>query len=397
MSGLSDKTIEIVKATAPVVAEHAEEITKTFYPILFTDYPETKEFFNHSHQAAGTQQKALASAVVAYASNIDNLGALGAAVEGITERHVSLNILPEHYPMVGHSLLKAIAEVLGDAATPEIAEAWGEAYFFLADLLISVEKKKYQETLAKIGGWNGYKEFVLDQKISETTDVYSFYFKPVDGSPIIDYKAGQYISIRLDLPDLGTSVRNYTLSSSPGEDALRLTVKKDGVFSKYLHENVVIGDKVELNPPFGQFTLSASSNPIVFITGGVGITPAVSMLGDLTRSKSSNEILFVYGTQSKAAYPCRDQVFGYKNKLGSCSLATFYSEIFTAGVVGETTFEGKIDLGKIDGDLPEDADYYVCGPGPMMKAVVKQLLAKGVSTERIHYEYFGPSEDILNT
>ena len=103
---LSQATIDIVKATAPVVGENAEKITTTFYKIIMFDrYPPVKEFFNQSHQREGLQQKALANAVVAYALNIENLGALGGAVDEITERHASLNVQPEHYPIVGECLL----------------------------------------------------------------------------------------------------------------------------------------------------------------------------------------------------------------------------------------------------------------------------------------------------
>src|SRR5690606_5910774 len=114
---LSDKSIAIVKATAPVVAANAETITKRFYSLMFAGNPEVKEFFNQAHQAAGAQPRALAGAICAYAANIDNLEALGPAVELIAQKHCSLMIKPEHYPIVGKHLLVAIKEVLGDAVT----------------------------------------------------------------------------------------------------------------------------------------------------------------------------------------------------------------------------------------------------------------------------------------
>ena len=139
---LSPKCVEIVKATAKPVAANAEAITTRMYEILFTDYPELKPMFD---EAPKDQHKKLAGAIVAYAKNIDNLAALSSAVETMAKAHVSSKVKPEHYPMVGVSLLTAIKDVLGDAATDEVIEAWKEAYFFLGDILIAKEKELYAQ------------------------------------------------------------------------------------------------------------------------------------------------------------------------------------------------------------------------------------------------------------
>jgi len=137
---LSEKTIEIVKATAAPVAANAEAITTRMYEILFETHPELQELFK---DAQADQHKKLAVAVSAYAANIDNLGALTKAVEKMAATHVRVHVKPEHYPMVGVSLLGAVKDVLGDAATDDVIEAWKEAYFFLADILIAREKELY--------------------------------------------------------------------------------------------------------------------------------------------------------------------------------------------------------------------------------------------------------------
>ena len=137
---LSEKTIEICKETAPVLLEHGEAVTAKMYEILFSNYPETRELFG---EAPENQHKILAGAILAYAGNIDNLNVLSGAVEGMAKRHVKTKVKPEHYPMVGVSLLHAIKDVLGDAATDDIIEAWKEAYFFLGDILIAREKELY--------------------------------------------------------------------------------------------------------------------------------------------------------------------------------------------------------------------------------------------------------------
>ena len=139
---LSPKTIEVVKATAAPVAANAEAITTRMYEILFADFPETKVLFEGSNP---DQHKKLAMAISAYAANIDNLTMLSMAVEKMASTHVLKKIKPEHYPMVGVSVLKAIKDVLGDAATDEVLDAWKEAYFFLADILIAREKELYAQ------------------------------------------------------------------------------------------------------------------------------------------------------------------------------------------------------------------------------------------------------------
>jgi len=139
---MNENTKAIIKATAPVLKEKGEEITTAMYKILFERNPELQELFK---DAQPDQYKKLAQAVYAYAVNIDNLGALGKGIETITHTHVKAKIKPEHYPLVGGALLSAIEEVLGDAASDEIMNAWKEAYFFLADVLIKREEELYAE------------------------------------------------------------------------------------------------------------------------------------------------------------------------------------------------------------------------------------------------------------
>src|SRR4051812_30641762 len=117
-AALSDKTIDLVKATVPALETHGIAITQRMYERMFQN-PDIRDLFNQSHHGeTGSQPKALAAAVVAYARNIDNLGALASRVERIAQKHVGLNILPEHYPAVAESLLGAI---MAFSANPESA------------------------------------------------------------------------------------------------------------------------------------------------------------------------------------------------------------------------------------------------------------------------------------
>ena len=144
---LSEQTVAIVKATAPALQEHGVAITTRMYERLFVD-EEIKALFDQAAQESGEQPRRLAAAIFAYAQNVDKLQNLDAPVRRMVERHVETGVKAEHYPYVANALLPAIRDVLGDAATYEVLAAWGEAYWFLADILIAKEAALYEEQAA---------------------------------------------------------------------------------------------------------------------------------------------------------------------------------------------------------------------------------------------------------
>lgn len=145
---VSQKTIEIVKATAPVIKAKGEEITRRMYQIAFEERPDYKRGFETTwmqHLDGADQSHKLAAAVYAYATHIDRLDELAAAVDQIAHRHVETRILPEQYPLIGEKLLQAMKDVLQDAATDEVISAWAEAYTALANIFIQKEAEIYQQ------------------------------------------------------------------------------------------------------------------------------------------------------------------------------------------------------------------------------------------------------------
>lgn len=266
MGALTPDQVAIIKATVPVLAEHGITITSKFYADMLTAHPELKNVFNNTHQVTGHQPAALAGALYAYASNIDNLGALSPAVELICHKHASLFIRPEQYDIVGEYLLKTMATVLGDAATPEILNAWGAAYWQLADIMIGAEAKLYKAT----SYWPDWKDFAIAKKEKESEEITSFYLTPVDGMKLPMFKPGQYISVNILLPELDGGVwqaRQYSLSDAPGKPHLRISVKRErgiqlgepkhfehpGYISNILHDARTEGDVIRVSHPFGDF------------------------------------------------------------------------------------------------------------------------------------------------
>jgi nitric oxide dioxygenase len=406
---LSEKTIEIVKAITPLVAANAETITRRLYELMFEGNPEVKAFFNQAHQHSGGQQKALAGAICAYFSNIDNLAALGPAVEVIAQKHCSLNIQPEHYPIVGKHLLAAIKDVMGDAATEEIMDAVAEAYGVLADVCIGREKEIYASQAAPDGGWNGFRKFVVDRKEPECDIITSFYLRPADGGALPKYLPGQYITVRFDHPTTPTSPRNYSLSDQPGIGHYRISVKKesglnaktpDGLISTYLHNNVQVGDTIEVGPPCGEFTIdpeTVDDRPIVFLAGGIGVTPLLSMAKSLIDQQVLAPIQFIHAAKNSSVQAFRDEVQKMISDKDFVDTRFLYDEPLEDDVEnGRCDHVGMVNTELIREWTPyQEADFYFCGPKPFMQTVYASLKELGVDDSRINFEFFGPRQELV--
>lgn len=390
---LDQDTINIIKATLPAVKAHADDITARFYPLMFKQYPEVIPYFNQTHQSKGTQPKALANAVVAYASNIDELGNLSEAVNKIVQKHCSLGIQPSQYDIVGDCLLQAIAQVLGDAATEEIIAAWAKAYGQLAGILIGAEEAVYAATEQRAGGWRGERSFTLVKKVAESSVITSFYLEPTEGGDVPDFEAGQFVTVVLNVN--GVSLRrNYSLSDAPGTGYFRISVKREpeGAVSNHLHDQLAVGDTIDLLPPCGDFTLRRNGKPLVLLTAGVGITPAISMLN--VEAQSTRDIRFIHAAINSDMHAFKahvNQVAAANSKITSLYI---YSE---PGVDCQPDAEGFVTADLISAQLPEDRDveFYFLGPKPFMGAVFKIATELGVPEGQIHYEFFGPDEGLV--
>lgn len=389
---LSQQTIDIVKSTAPILDEHGETLTKHFYKRMFSHNPEVAPFFNPANQAGGTQQRALAAAICAYAANIDNLEVLGGAVELIAHKHASLMIKEEHYPIVGENLLASIREVLGEGATDEIINAWGEAYGFLADILIGREKQIYKESTEKTGGWEGFRTFKIDRKEQESSIITSFYLKPEDGGALPEFMPGQYITVRMPTPDGSTTMRNYSLSDKPEQGYFRISVKKEvgtkadtpnGYVSNILHEEREVGDTLELAPPCGEFFLNVKDSherPLVLLAAGIGITPILSILKSALDAKQDREIIFIHGCLNEDVQPFKATIDDLAENHSNFTAHFRYSDPENGSAKREENCStGFVDAELVESFVPDrNADYYFCGPKPFMVNIYQDLLKWGI-------------------
>lgn len=393
---LSEKTIEIVKSTVPVLETYGKDITTRFYELMFSKHPELLNIFNHANQKQGRQQAALANTVYAAAANIDNLGAIIPVVKQIATKHRALGILPEHYPIVGENLLAAIKDVLGDAATDEIIGAWAEAYGVIADAFIGIESEMYKEAKEQQGGWEGFRNFRVDKKVKESDVITSFYLKPEDGKAIASYGAGQYITVKVQPEDQEfTSLRHYSLSEAPGKDYYRISVKREdmGVVSNYLHQSVQAGDVLPVSAPAGDFVLEAKETPAVLISGGVGLTPMVSMLNTIVEQQPEREVTFIHAALNSHVHALKEHVAQLASECPTVKSFVAYSEPTEQDREAKNfDKEGFVDLEWLKAILTTNqADFYFCGPTPFMKVIYRALKDWDVPTENIHFEFFGPA------
>ncbi|MFK5595910.1 NO-inducible flavohemoprotein [Methylobacterium sp. HMF5984] len=402
---LSPATIALIKATVPALEGHGLTITQRMYERLFVD-AEMRALFNQSHHGeTGSQPKALAQAVLAYARNIDNLGVLAGAVERIAQKHVALSILPEHYPHVAEALLGAIRDVLGEAATPEICAAWGDAYWFLAELLIGREATIYRDLATKPGGWNGLREFVVESVTRESETICSLVLVPSDGKPVLRHEPGQYLGFQFDLPGHGVLKRNYSISCAPNGHAYRITVKREaapgvpaGVVSNWMHDHAGPGTSVRVAPPAGDFFLDRGTDgPVVLVSGGVGLTPMISMLETIAETSPERPTWFVHGALNGRVHAMGAHVRTLTDGHANLHSRFFHAEPDEREPADRHSAEpGLVTAEWLVANTPRElATYYLCGPKPFLAALVNGLGRQGIPVERIRFEFFGPADELV--
>lgn len=405
---LQEQSIRIVKSTAPVVEVHAEAITRRFYKLMFAGNPEVQAYFNPAHQHSGGQQRALAAAICAYSANIDNLVALGPALELIAQKHCSLGIQPEHYPIVGKHLLVAIKDILKELATDEVIAAWADAYGFLAKVCIEREAAIYKNQAAIEGGWNGYRQVVVERKVPESEIITSFYLHPFDDRPLPRFLPGQYITVKIDHPETPTSPRNYSLSDRPGLPHYRISVKREpaltlnaplGLVSNYLHDYVEEGHSIEIGPPCGEFTLDPAhvgNRTIVLLSGGIGLTPLLSMLKALVDYGVTTPVYFVHAARNSRVHALADEVREIAASYPNIQTHVRYDAPLPDDLrKRRCDSTGIVDIAFLREYLPtKRARFYFCGPKPFMVGLYHGLKNWGVEESQLYYEFFGPRQDI---
>lgn len=382
---LDQQTKDIIKATIPVLEQHGTTITQTFYKNMFAAHPELLNVFNKTNQKQGRQPMALASTVLAAAKHIDNLADILPHVVQIGHKHRALEIKAEHYPIVGENLLKAIKEVLGDAATPEIIDAWAKAYGVIADVFIKVEQEMYDAA-----AWEGFKPFKVVAKRPVSDSVVEFTVQA--DFPLPKIAAGQYLTVRVQPEgEENLALRHYSFCSVDTANGLKFAVKREGsgerkgLVSHYLHDNVKVGDTLEFTAPAGDFLLEQNDKPLVLISGGVGVTPVLSMLEQQVKTNPARPILWVHSC------------FNAQNHAFHAEAEALLAQAQNAkSIVVYTENSPRIDAEFVKQNVPQGADVYLCGSIGFMESVLESLKANGYAEGAIHFEPFGPKMSVVS-
>ena len=392
---LSPDSEAIVAATAGVVAAHAEQITKVFYSAMFAAHPELLRVFNRANQAIGEQPKALAASVVAFAVQLIDPDApdFTPVMRRIAHKHVSLGIKARQYTVVGHHLLDAVGTVLGEAVTPEVRAAWDEVYWLFGCSLIAEEAKLYA-----LGGtdpeqpWRGYR---VVERFEESDDVFSLLLAPAAGE-VPSHHTGQYVAIAVDLPDGSRQPRQYTISSGPRGDSIRVTIKRvrgvgdapDGQVSTWLYENARPGTLLDVSQPAGDVILDDSEQPLVLVSAGIGITPVAAILEDLSRRQPQRTVRLFHADRAHDTHALYASLRRQVLAMDDAKAQNWYEADAEVAPTLHPALPGFMDLSEVE--LPSNATVFMCGPLPFMRVSRTTLLARGIPTERIHYEVFGP-------
>ncbi len=377
---------EVVQATAPVVAEHLDEITQRFYPLMFERYPQVKPLFNQAHQQNGGQPRALAGMILAYVQLRQSPQKAMETLQIVVNKHVALDIQPDQYPIVGECLMAAIGEVLGDAVTPEVADAWSALYQELADLLIGLEKQRYQAFEQEPGGWRGARRFRIAKTHQESCVIRSFILEPEDGGQVAAHLPGQYIGVKLTIN--GQPVyRHYSLSDVPNGHSYRLSIKREaqGVASRFFHDQLSVGDTIELLPPAGELILAGDNEPLMLISGGVGQTPLLPIAKQALAQ--GRNVTYLHAALDAEHHAFVDAVEELRNVYPDLlDTVTLYEN--EAG--GD--YQGRINESLLASYLPPQAHCYFVGPHGFMALVNQELERLGVPASKRHFEHFGPAE-----
>ncbi len=255
-------------------------------------------------------------------------------------------------------------------------------------------------------GWEGFRTFVVDRKVPESETITSFYLRPKDQKPLAPHRPGQFLGFRLDIPGQPQPVmRTYTISDAPHPEHYRVSVKREsspadrpdvppGLSSSYFHDHLQPGSELCVRAPRGEFWLDPDSDtPVVLLSGGVGLTPMISMLNAIVAQNSGRPVWFIHGVRHGGEHAMGAHVRALAEANENVQVHIRYSRPRPQDVQGrDYDAAGRVDLALLQDLLPPAPyEFYLCGPPPFMQSLFRGLLDWGIPERRIHYEFFGPA------
>ncbi|MEU8825033.1 globin domain-containing protein [Streptomyces sp. NPDC048636] len=389
---LSERTRGALAESLPEVGAAIGEITRGFYASLFREHPELlNRMFNRGNQATGEQQDAIASALIGFASLLAYRPYIRPedVLNRIAHKHASVGVVPGQYKVVERHLLGAMSEVLGSGMSSRVEAAWREVYWIMADTLMAREEQLYVSARAEpVPAWRHWR---VVRRTEEAHHVRSFWLQPADGAPPPPFLPGQYVTVAVELPDGALQLRQYSLTSAPGDSLWRITVRRvqgtsrpPGEVSSFLHERIGLGDILAVSPPYGEVVLDDSTSPLLFASYGIGLTPFVSMLRHLVDTGSPRLVTVVHNDRCVGDHPLRFEVEDCVRTLGGRLLVGYEDR----SGCPSGSYPGPVDLASLT--LPHTTRAYLCGPVPFLRAARLSVIRAGVTPSSLRYEVFGP-------
>lgn len=387
-----------VKATLPLVGAHINEITPNFYARMFEEHPELlRDTFNRGNQRAGDQQKALAASVATFASMLVDPSAPDpvAMLSRIAHKHVSLGITADQYQIVHDHLFAAIVEVLGDAVTPPVAEAWDEVYWLMAQVLIDAEIGMYRS--AGVTPGDVFRDAVLTGRRALSAAVTELTFAAA--ADFADARPGQYVSIGVVMADGARQLRQYSLVAWDSR-GFSIAVQRDGEVSTALVDDLAVGDRVDATLPAGDLVLHrdvlAGAAPVVLVGSGIGSTPMTGMLSVLAAADTRPTVTVLHADEDAASHAQREVTEGYVEALRAAGATVHVRTAYRAD-------GARIDLPTLAGEgvLPGGAHWYLCGGNGFLQDVRVQLedmaedMAGSLAPAGVNVELFSPNDWLL--
>jgi uncharacterized protein len=253
------------------------------------------------------------------------------------------------------------------------------------------------ETPASPAAWRGARKFGVARRVVEdqAASVCSFHLVPEDDQPLPPFHPGQFLTFELEMPEGDKLVRCYSLSDAPHPDHYRVSIKRvpSGRSSNFFHDHVTVGSTLNLRAPNGHFYLEAGTAPVVLIAGGVGITPMLSMLNWSLAQQPEREVWLFYGVRNGREEVMREHLESQSRRYANFHLHICHSDPLPDEVAGRDYHHaGRVDMNLLRLTLPlHSYNFYICGPVPMMAAMVAGLEDWGVPDAHIHFAAFGPA------
>lgn len=374
---LTEKEIQTIRDTVPLLKEKGQTITKIFYKRLFETHPELKNVFNQTNQKKGLQSSALAMAVVAAAENIEDLTPIVPAIMPVVYKHCALQVQPEQYDIVGENLIWAIQEVTGLDNSDPIIQTWTKAYGAIADAFIGLEKGIYKQM-----AWEGFQSFEVTHITEETEYIKSFTVTSnrIDLSQFIP---GQYITVDISSEKLPYRAKRHYSIVDGDENHLTFGVRRDvtdeheGEVSTVLHDEVTVGDTLKISAPVGGFKLENTENKQLFLGPGVGVTPLVSMFNEAVNV--GTPAIFLQSTSNAQNVAFEEKLTAIAHKSEDAQFDKHFRD--EAGYIESAQLSQYVD---------HETEVYVCGGNSFIQAMIAELQTLGISMDHVHFETFIP-------